>query len=293
MHRREFNLLLGSIALSACASTRRSTRGPLFWRAQRGNSRVYLLGAAEAKDRSWLTPTIADAFAGCDELWLETPAPPSDPDAQRQRDALLKELGYEQDRTFFDALEADVRERARVYVTELELDFANISRMRPWLAYYSINSRFWSKRAATSPTENSDSVLREMAMKAGKVVQHEFPTYEALLRFFATMPDTVQSQYIEMLLDYLDDENAGRNGIYQGWVVGRPSSRALDRMRNSTPALYETIQAGRNRWWAAKVDQLLEAEVPKFVLLGMNHMLGPYGVPALIERARIDLQEIG
>lgn len=291
MHRREFNLLLATLALSACASTPR-LRGPLFWRAQRGDHRVYLLGAAEAKDRSWLTPTISAAFAASKELWLETPEQRTDADAQRQSEALFEKYGYERDRTFFDALEPGVRDRARAYVSDLQLDVGSVSHMRPWLAYYSINSRFWAKHPRAT-TEDPAEVMRRMARDAGKRVQHEFSTFTALFEFFAAMPDVAQSQYVEMLLDFLDDEKAGKNRIYRDWVIGEPSSRALDRMRESTPELYAVIQADRNKWWTAKVDALLATQGPTFILLGMNHMLGPDGVPALIEQAGIELQEIG
>ena len=49
--------------------------GPPLWVATRGASKVYIFGFADAKDRSWLTPTLERAFRESRQIWFETPHP--------------------------------------------------------------------------------------------------------------------------------------------------------------------------------------------------------------------------
>lgn len=97
-----------------------------------------------------------------------------------------------------------------------------------------------------------------------------------------------------MLLDFLDDQKQGLNEAYFAWVTGEPSTRAIDRMRTKTPALYDVIQVKRNAWWAKHIDHLLDEGRTSFVLVGMNHALGPDGIPLQLERSgrgiAVDLQ---
>jgi uncharacterized protein len=282
MQRRYFCWGLCACIVAIAANARSATHAaPWFWRARRKSSIVYLLGAAEANDRAWYTPEIQGAFEESAELWLETPLDPWPA-------ALVKERAYGGSRTFFESLEPDVRERAIAYVEDLGIEREAIEPLRPWYAYYRINGAFWKKYPRAS-TENPDAVLRDFARRQGKAVKHEFENGEALMEFFASMPPLVQSQYIEMLLDFLDDEKRGINNDYVGWVDGHPSTRALDRMRIKTPELYKVMQADRNVWWAKHIEGLLAKNGMRFVLLGMNHVLGPEGVPSQLAKLGVEL----
>lgn len=81
MHRRELLGALGALAaagIAACAGRpiARRPRGPQVWRASRGTARVFVLGVAEAKNRSWWSAAVDRAFADSSELWFETPPQP-------------------------------------------------------------------------------------------------------------------------------------------------------------------------------------------------------------------------
>jgi uncharacterized protein YbaP (TraB family) len=98
--------------------------------------------------------------------------------------------------------------------------------------------------------------------------------------------------YIAMLLDFLDDQKRGANEAFLGWVRGEPSTRAIDHMRSALPALYEVIQRRRNAWWAHRIDELL-AGGTHLIVIGMNHMLGPDGIPRQPAAAQLAVNEVG
>lgn len=277
----------------------RASAEPQLWLATSAEARVFILGFGEARDTSWFSPSIRKAFEQSSSLWLETVgggAPSSASPADRQAaDERMRRLSRESGRTFFDVLEPPVRQRTLSYVADLGINRDSIAMLRPWRAYSSIVSAFFSRRKAEYAPVGVDAVLRDMARGAGKTVGYEFPTGEAFATFMAAMPDKAQSQYIEWLLDFLDDYKQGLNDATESfsWVTGNPGSgptRSLDRMRVKMPELYQVMQPQRNIWWARKAHELLTTKGTHFIAIGQLHVLGPDGVPRQLERLGIRVE---
>jgi uncharacterized protein YbaP (TraB family) len=294
--RRHFNLALGLLTLAPVALCARSaddsSRGPLFWRITRGKARVYLLGFGDARDESWFTPTIRKAFADSSELWLEVghdeEGGSGDAVAKAREDAAYEQLSHESSgHTFFDDLAPDVRQRTLTYMADLGVTKESVEALRPWSAYYTINSAFWSRTKLPYQPVMVADVLRKLATGQHKTIGYEMPTGMSFARFMATMPDKAQSQYVGWLLDFFDDYRKGFNGdSWFDWAGGNPTInlRSLDRMRARAPDLYQCMQVQRNTWWARKIDQLLAAGGTRFVATGELHVLGPDGIPSQLER---------
>lgn len=270
--------------------------GPPFWVARRGEARVFILGFGESRDTSWLTPSIRRAFDQSAEVWLETAGPggPDTLDATAKQAAAerVEKLARDSSRSLFDALEPPVRDRTLAYLAELRINPDSVKTMRPWRAYYSIVTGFYANRKVGYDPAPVDGTLERMARTAGKTLGYEFPTREAFVTLMAGMSDREQSQYIEWLLDFLDDYKAGLNDDADtfGWIRGRnPPLRSLDRMRTKTAALYQVMQTGRNLWWARKIDELLATGGTYFVAVGQLHVLGPDGIPQQLERRGVRL----
>jgi uncharacterized protein YbaP (TraB family) len=295
MLRRHFNLALCSVALAPYAQAS-AKRGPMFWLATRGKSHVFLVSFAEAKagDESWFTPAIRRAFHDSSELWLEV-APAEalagrDAATKAKGDAEYQKLSHEPPgRTFFDELEPRARQRTLSYMAELEIKKETLEPLRPWAAYYAINAAYWSRTKLPYESVNVDHVLWKIAMDAGKSFGYEMPTGVAFAQFMAAMPEKAQSQYIEFLLNYFDDQKKGLGGDMFDWEVGSPktSVRNLDRMRKELPDLYQSIQVQRNTWWAHKIDELLNTYKTCFIAMGHMHVLGPDGIPSQLHRLRV------
>lgn len=249
----------------------------LFTRRQ---ARVYVLGFGDARDESWATPELRRAFQSSADLWLEVSHDPgTEPDAAAKRDQLTHDSAG---RTFFDVLEPDVRTRAQDYCAQLNIPLEKIEKLRPWSAFYTINGAYWSRHKPAFEPQSPDETLLKWAREQGKPVRYEMPSQLDFARFMAAMPDAAQSQYITFLLDFLDDQAAGRTVDEFGWIQGDTSvgERAVDRMRTRTPDLYRIMQIQRNAWWARTIDGLLDGGGTHFVGIGQMHTLGPDGIPA-------------
>jgi uncharacterized protein YbaP (TraB family) len=173
MLRREFNWALFSLALAPNAARPASpSRGPLFWLATRGKARVFLFSFGDAKDKSWFTPVIQQAFRDSSQLWLEVgsveAADGPDATAKQANADLMQQLEHESGRTFFDALQPAVRSRLSTYMETLGIKKESLETLRPWRAYYVINSAFWAHRKLPYQEVYVDEVLRDAATSQGK-----------------------------------------------------------------------------------------------------------------------------
>ena len=293
-------LLVPGLLVAATTAPAPASDGPPFWVARRGEATVFLLGFGESRDTSWLTPTIRKAFEQSSQLWLETAGPnaPSQPQGDSDKRAAatrIEQLAHESGRTLFDALDPPVRQRTLDYLAELKVNPDSVRTFRPWRAYYSIVSAFYADRKMPYDAVPVDGTLERMARSSGKTIGYEFPSREAFVTFMAAMSDQAQSQYIEWLLDFLDDYKAGLNddAATFGWIKGQnPPTRSLDRMRTRTPDLYQVMQPQRNLWWARKVDELLNTRGTYFVAVGQLHVMEPDGIPQQLARLRVTVEKV-
>ena len=255
--------------------------GPPLWVTTRGASKVYIFGFADAKDRSWLTPTLERAFRESRQIWFETPHSNPAADDLPSGPKLLDMFDRDDQHSLFDVLPAALSERVLTAAKKYGVARDALEYQRPWHAYFVLNQGYWSYRAKNGlgdEGESPDNVIAQMAWKNHKQVLAEFPTYSDIRLDFIGMSDQVAHEHLELLLDYFDDEESGRLSDRFGWIVGRTSSRTLDRMRATNPALYEYEQVRRNTTWGLRIDNLLSFGGTCLVALGMNHVLGPDSV---------------
>jgi uncharacterized protein len=285
MLRRDFGIGLMSLMFAhrAIARLGLSEDQPLHV-FERGQARVFILGFGEARDESWATPEVRRAFETSSDLWLEVSHDlGSEPEAAAQREQLTHDPGG---RSFFDVLEPQVRGRAMEYCAQLGIPVEKIAKQRPWSAFYTINGAYWSRHKPAFEPQYPDETLMKWAKAQGKTVHYETPDQLEFARFMSAMPDAAQSQYIVFLLDFLDDQSAGRNRGEFEWIHGDTATaeRAVERMRTRTPDLYRFMQVQRNAWWARTVDRLLDAGGTHFIGIGQMHVVGPDGISMQLQK---------
>jgi uncharacterized protein YbaP (TraB family) len=285
--RREILFLLSAGA--ACAASRGVSASadpaigaPILWTVRRGKGKVHLFGFADAKDRSWLTPAIDRAFQESSQIWFESPHPdPSANDLPKSTQNFRKQFGYDQQHSIFD-LDASVSSRLLKAAVTYGVPRETLEHTRPWLAYFVLNNGYWAyrtKKGLGAVEDSPDATLATMAWKSPKQVLSECPTYDDQLFAFIDMPDQVAIERLVFLLDYLDDEEAGRNADRFDWISGSAHPpRTIDRMRLNMPALYEYEHIRRNKIWALRIDKLLSFGGVYFIAIGMNHLLGPESI---------------
>lgn len=299
---REFMALtcLASIGMTLRAQTNpdESHPDPILWSVERGKAKVYIFGFADAKDRSWLTPKIQRAFDDSQEIWFETPgaAAGSLTEAERKKrqeedDRIIPELSHDDTRSLFDALGPEVGDRTLRMANELRVPKEQIEHLRPWYAYFVLNSAF-QRTIHREVSEYPDRALGERAVAEKKIVHTELATPADATRWFAGLPDEVQREHMEDLLDYIDDEKAGINQSDYSWIVGHEDTHTLDRMRTKRPAMYKAFQLDRNVKWANRIAEFLSTGKTYFIAIGRNHTVGPDSIPICLEQIGLKPEQV-
>jgi uncharacterized protein YbaP (TraB family) len=300
--RRNFLTLAGIAACGLALRPQTSQAGvaqgePTLWSVQRGKAKVYIFGFSDAKDRSWFTPKIQSAFDESEQIWFETPklAPNTD-EAEKKRleeedNRLEQKLGHDDSRSLFDVLGPQLGDRTLKMATELGVRREEIEHLRPWLAYFVINSAFFHS-FHFEVSEFPDQVLGERARAEKKTVASELATPVDVTRWFASQADNVEREHMEDLLDFIDDKKAGRNREDYGWISGHADTLTLDRMREKRPAMYQAYQAMRNKQWADRIAGFLSTGQTYFVVIGRNHVVGPDSLPHCLERIGLNPRQV-
>lgn len=113
----------------------------------------------------------------------------------------------------------------------------------------------------------------------------EFEGAETQLRIFDDLPETEQRDLLNAVIGETEDYERDIGKLAQVWQAG--DAEQLSELTGegilADPELYEALLAGRNRAWAAQLENLLSARAKPFVAVGAAHMFGADGLPALME----------
>ena len=298
IHRSRSLVLLGLLTagLTFAAPTQAATPPtphPILWLAQRGAAKVWIFGAADTRDQSWLTPHIRQAFDESQEVWFEAPKPDPTTKAasmEKEADALEQKLGYDQQRSLFDDLGSTLSARLLQAAQQYGVPRAALEHTRPWEAYFVLNHGYWAQRVKAGlggTAEAPDAMFARMAWAAHKTVREENPTAASITHFFADMTQEQQRERLKFLLDYFDDEAKNRHADQYDWIYGKSSTVNIDRMRIDYPALYQVEHVERNIRWAAWIDKMLSAGGTHFICIGNNHTLGPDSILVQLQKRSI------
>lgn len=134
------------------------------------------------------------------------------------------------------------------------------------------------------PRQNVD-----LALIASKKAVTGLETFAGQYGIFDALPPEEQVD----LLMAVAREKAGERQI-EAWLTGNLA--ALDREGSggllADPELREALQLGRNRAWLDRVTELMASRQRPFVAVGAAHMLGPEGLPALLEARGFTVERV-
>jgi uncharacterized protein YbaP (TraB family) len=265
--------------------------GPILWLVEHKGAKTYIFGFGDAEDRSWFSTNVQAAFKESKEVWFETPQGPISDQDQAEDDRLEQQLGHDDKRSLFDVLGPGIGARTLALMQELGVSRNEVEHLRPWLAYFTINSAFWRHYPAKAE-EFADQVLSGMALQEKKIIRSEYAKPQDTTRWFAALSDEAQREHMEDLLDYIDDEKAGRNQQNSAWITGHPDTRFIDRMRQKRPAMYKEFQVDRNQQWAERIAGFDANDSPYLVVIGLNHVLGPDSLLQCLDRIGIPARRV-
>lgn len=264
---------------------------PALWMIKGPHSTVYLFGSVHVlqKDKPWRSPKIDAAIKQSDSLWLEV----TDADDAKAMQPLIAELGVDMAHPLSTKLTKDqvaeldaVAKKAGVPGGETAME-----PLRPWTAALTI-SMAPMLQAGYDPASGVEQILKPEFTGPGKSI-HGLETASQQFHFFSDLSQKQEVDYLDSTVKDFDKAAKELTEMVAAWYTG--DVKALNEQfngvfRDKYPDLYKTLVVGRNQSWIPKIEALLKGEGTSFVAVGAGHLVGPDGVPALLEKAGYTVQ---
>lgn len=265
---------------------------PALWVAKSATATVYLFGTVHVlpEDARWHYPALDKAIADSDTLYVE-----EDDDDPVGMQMLVLQYGMDLQHPLSQQLDDTDRARLDAAAKAIALPggATTLNAMKPWLAALTITVAPIVK-AGYDPKSGADKQLQHAFKADGKTVD-AFETAEQQIRYFASLPSTLQ---LDLLRNVLDDYAKGPTQIkalIRAWQTGDVDAIARNMngsMREQYPDLYEVLLVGRNRNFAKKIATLLQGHGTIFVAIGAGHLAGPDSVQAQLSKLGLDSKRV-
>ena len=285
MRRPIFLTILLALTLSQAAPSAQAGKKSFLWKVEGGNGAVaYLLGSMHVLTPEFypLSPAIEQAFIASNTLVEEVDLDEmSDP--VQMMGALAKAMltdGRTLDQLVAPATFAEVKRRAE----KAGLPLPAILRMKPWLAAITLMAP--TLQAAGFRAElGVDRHFFDRAKTAGLKTQ-ALETLAYQLDRFDQLAPKLQEDMLKATLEDLDTQVANVGALAKAWAAG--DAKGIEVLLLGafleSPELYDRLLVERNRNWIATVESCLQQKSACFVVVGAAHLVGPHGVPTLLEK---------
>jgi uncharacterized protein YbaP (TraB family) len=261
---------------------------PQLWTIEvEGDARVRIFGGGPGLAEPWSDAAIEQLVADSDVFWCEVAALEGDVQS------LAIKYGVDANAPLATWLSPDDYARTEEAAAEMDVAPQVIAAVRPWLAAQILKMAQETK-AGLKAEYSAEQHLERIAKREGLTLRSEFPPGEGVFASFASWPRQTE---IERLLSVLDDVEAGPTALHeqaQAWLDDdlAIATKIDERYRRDYPAFYETMILARNQAWVDRIENMLDDDETVFILMGTGHLVGPDGVPALLDRAGISARRV-
>mgnify|MGYP002629547007 CR=1 FL=1 len=285
MRRRVVPIVVLVLAVLVAGPYAQSSQKHFLWKVEGKNGAVaYLLGSLHVLTPDFypLSPVIDRAYGASRTLVEEVDLDElSDPVLMMS--ALAKAMltgGQTLDQLIAPAMFADVKQRAE----KAGLPMPALIRMKPWLVAITIMTPTL-QGAGFRPELGVDRHFFDRA-KADGLERLALETLSYQLDRFDQLSPSLQEAMLKATLDDLDTQVENVAELAQVWAAG--DARAMEVLLLGafleTPELYERLLVERNQNWIPAVETCLDLNQGCFIVVGAAHLVGPHGVPSLLEK---------
>ena len=281
----------------AAASATASEPRALLWAVTRPGAPdhpLYLTGSIHVgkPDLFAFAPSIEAAFARSTALVVELDPEAVDPKTAR---AIVARLGVAAPpaKGLTASLEPETRALLPNGLASVGLTPAAVESMRPWLLAMTLSVMELNK-AGFSAESGIDLLLLRRARGHKAIVELE--TMEGQLRAMAGLPAEVQDLLVRSTLREAPLTAVLFARMAAAWDRGDPDAIAEvvfeDAKDPRFAPLYDAFLLARNRNMAESLAALLDKPGTYFVAVGAGHVVGPEGIPALLARKGLTVQQM-
>lgn len=258
---------------------------PAVWVVKSPTATVVLFGSVHLlpPDLVWEPARLKTALAAANDVWFEIPIDDASNLAASQAAlaAGLQPTGKSLSTLLSHRDQSRLARAAQVCGLPIE----GLDRLQPWLADVTISVA--SYRLAGAVVE--DGVERQLsAAIRPDVTRRAFETPLEQIGYLAAAPVPDQVASLRETLDELAEGPESYKRLVRAWMAGDARAirrEALRPMMSQAPGVYKSLVADRNHRWVETITARLQGSGEAVVVVGVGHLVGPDGVPALL-RAR-------
>ena len=268
---------LAALALAACSKP--AEVKPALWLVEGPNGqKAWLFGTIHALPQpvNWHSAKVDAALAQSDRLLLEVAKIEDDAGTAKAFAALATSPGLP---PLADRVPADLRDELGTALKDDHFAPGDLDRYETWAAALMLQNA----SVAAGQSDSGNGIDRALVRGYSKPVE-EFEGAAAQLAIFDQLPEPVQRALLAASLTRPDEELAVMRKLEQAWAHG--DLAAVDAETNqefrNNPDLRDALLVRRNKAWSARLDIDLQRGKHPFVAVGLAHLVGGDGLPALL-----------
>jgi uncharacterized protein YbaP (TraB family) len=272
--------LVAAAALWLAAGAARAE--PPLWVVHGPHGTITLFGSVHIlpPNLNWEPPRLKRAVVGAREIWFEIPLDDASIAAASQAAETegLQPPGQSLSAELNDADRARLVRLAQTYAVPME----ELERLKPWLAEIRLSVASYRDLGASRDLGVEHQILHDARADAR---QRAFETPEEQVGYLAGGALSEQIASLEETFGELEAGPAAYSRLIQAWMTSDLKglrTEALEPLAKSAPAVYKTMVVDRNRRWLAALLDRLDAPGDAVVVVGVGHLIGPEGLPALL-----------
>jgi uncharacterized protein YbaP (TraB family) len=258
-----------------------SVAHPPFWTVHGKSGTAYILSSVHVLPRSlvWRDAAIDDAAKSSGTFVFEVAYGPDD-EAEATRFIVAR--GRLPDGETLSSLLSPVAQKDYAAACALAgMQTTALDDKRPWLAAVVLTVSYMYQRHLDS-TDSPDNQMLSYAQRNDRMVRY-LDTTDQQLEFLARFDTTKGLAGFSALVGDFSSQPQREDALIAAWSAGDTPAltRLIDASFDSDPEGRKLIDA-RNRAWADHLESLLDQDRTYFVTVGVAHLVGPNGLPALL-----------
>ena len=268
---------LAALALTSCSKP--AEVHPALWLVEGpGGQKAWLFGTIHALPQpvNWHSAKIDAALAQSDRLVLEVAKLDDDAGTARTFAALAETPGLPPLR---ERVPGELQAELGTALKQDGIAPDALDRYETWAAALMLQNA----AMAASQADSANGIDRALLRGWSKPVD-EFEGAAAQLAIFDRLPEPAQRALLATTLAGSGGELAEMRRLERAWATGDLAT--IDTATNAdflnNPELRDALLVGRNHAWMTKLTGLLIRGSHPFVAVGLAHLVGSDGLPALL-----------
>ena len=277
------NVLLIVLALATSTASAQSQHPLTLWAVDGEANTVFILGSVHLlREQDHPLPSMIDAaYEEAESIVMEIDMDDLDPIAMQ---TLITQLGRLADgRTLADIMGPELYAEAQKAAAAMDIPLDLLAQTEPWLAAITIEQMALA-RIGFNPRFGIEMHVMSKATQDGKTIDG-LETIDEQLGFLDGLSIESQRDLLMQTLSEGVNIESMMDSLITAWRHGDIAffeDNVLVDMQ-AYPELYRAIVADRNERWVDRIDELLEHDDDYLVVVGALHLVGPDGVPTLLE----------